>query len=123
MTLPLFDKCKCWSDPSPPPGATCRLCGRVAPGERRHTCHARGCNVVVKPELLMCLTHWRRVPRGIQQAVWSSYRAGQCDDRKPSKAWHDAADAAIGYVARLEGQPVRWAETEALEAFGYKETR
>ena len=71
----------------------------------------------------MCLAHWRRVPRPIQRAVWATYRPGQCDDRSPSAAWHDAADAAIGFVARLEGQPVRPVETGALVALGYKETR
>ena len=88
-----------------------------------HTCHARGCSKPVPPELLMCLAHWRRVPRPIQRAVWATYRPGQCDDRSPSAAWHDAADAAIGFVARLEGQPVRPVETGALVALGYKETR
>jgi hypothetical protein len=48
-----------------------------------------------------------------------TYRPGQCDDKNPSEAWHQAADAAIGFVAALEGQPVRPAEHEALTAFGY----
>ena len=87
---------------------------------REHTCHARGCGVAVAPELLMCLAHWRKVPRSIQRAVWATYRPGQCDDRSPSAAWHDAADAAIGFVARLEGKPVRSVEMEALVALGYK---
>jgi len=91
-----------------------------SPKTIEHTCHARGCNVPVPPERLMCLAHWRRVPKPIQQAVWRSYRVGQCDDRKPSEAWHQAADAAIGFVARAEGQPVRPSEVEALEALGYK---
>jgi hypothetical protein len=91
--------------------------------EPAHTCHARGCNVAVPPELLCCLKHWRMVPRPIQRIVWATYRPGQCDDRNPSRAWHQAADAAIGFVARAEGQPVRPSEVEALEALGYKETR
>ena len=98
MTLPLF--------PSTEP--------------REHTCHARGCDVPVPPEMLMCKPHWRTVPRSIQRIVWATYRSGQCDDRSPSKAWHQAADAAIGFVARLEGQPVRAVETEALAALGYR---
>ena len=94
MTLPLFPS----ETPDPP-----------------HTCHARGCKVVVPPERLMCLAHWRMVPRSIQQAVWRSYRTGQCEDRRPSAAWHQAADAAIGFVARLEKQPVRAVELEAIK--------
>lgn len=84
-----------------------------------HTCHARGCKVAVKPEMLMCFKHWRQVPRGIQRMVWDSYRPGQCDDMKPSAEWHKAADAAIGYVAQLEGQPVRPAEQRVLRGLGY----
>jgi hypothetical protein len=57
------------------------------------------------------------VPKPIQRAVWRAYRPGQCDDKRPSEAWHQAADAAIGFIARLEGQPVRPAEAEALEVF------
>jgi len=102
MTLPLFPS----SEREPP-----------------HTCHARGCGVHVPPELLMCLDHWRKVPRSIQRIVWATYRPGQCDDGHPSAGWHRAADAAIGFVARLEGQQVRPTEVEALEALGYKETR
>jgi hypothetical protein len=68
--------------------------------------------------MLMCRTHWFRVPRLIQRAVWATYRHGQCDDKNPSKAWHVAADAAIGYVAALDGEPVREAEINALKKFG-----
>ncbi len=82
-----------------------------------HHCHARGCTVEVKPEMLMCLRHWRMVPRAIQRAVWAAYRPGQCDDKSPSDAWMRAADAAIGAVASKEGQPLRDVEREAMGAF------
>jgi hypothetical protein len=85
----------------------------------KHHCHARNCSVGCKPECLMCLGHWRRVPRKLQRAVWDSYRPGQCDDRNPSEEWHVAADAAIAYVAILEGLPIRWKEAEALSFYGY----
>lgn len=70
---------------------------------RPHHCHARGCNVLVKPEMLMCLRHWRMVPADLQKQIWATYRRGQCDDKQPSEAWHQAADAAIGAVASREG--------------------
>lgn len=60
-----------------------------------HHCHARGCLVEVAPELLMCRDHWKLVPKRLQVAVWKHYRPGQCDDKAPSEAWHDAADQAI----------------------------
>ena len=118
MTAPA--RCRCWDDPSPPPGARCKLCGRIAPGEPPHTCHARGCRVPVRPTLLMCPQHWRRVPRSIQQAVYKHYRSGQCDDKRPSREWHEAASAAIGYVAILERTgSITVAEALALRAYGY----
>jgi hypothetical protein len=67
-----------------------------------HHCHARNCSTAVPPELLMCAKHWRMVPKPMQQDVWRNYRRGQCDDMRPSRAWHDAADAAITFVAKKE---------------------
>lgn len=83
-----------------------------------HHCHARGCSVQVKPELLMCRKHWFMVPRDIRDAVWRSYRPGQCDDKNPSKDWHTAADAAIGYVAIREELGTSPSERVALARFG-----
>ncbi len=91
--------------------------------ESAHRCHARDCEVPVRPELLMCLKHWMMVPKRIQRLVWAAYRPGQCDDKRPSREWHKAADAAIGYVARFEGRPVTQAESEALASSGYGEAR
>jgi hypothetical protein len=68
----------------------------------------------------MCGAHWRRVPQKIQKAVWRAYRHGQCTDRNPSDAWHEAADAAIGYVASREGEVVRSSEYAALRKFGFE---
>lgn len=79
-----------------------------------HHCHARGCGKHVKPELLMCARHWRAVPRALQAAVWRHYRKGQCDDMQVSREWHQAADAAIGYVAHLEGLALTPNEAKAL---------
>ena len=121
MTAEVAD-CPCWKDANPPAGAKCRLCGRTAPGVSAHMCHARGCRVPVKPTLLMCPDHWRRVPAAIQRAVYATYRHGQCDDKKPSRQWHEAASAAIGYVAIKEKRIVSAAEVVALGALGYMTT-
>lgn len=88
--------------------------------ERRdaHVCHARGCPVHVQPEMLMCKRHWFMVPKRIRDAVWATYRPGQCDDMSPSREWHVAADAAIGFVAMKEKQPTSPNERKALEHFG-----
>lgn len=63
-----------------------------------HTCHIPHCSMAVKPELLMCLMHWRLVPRPLQREVWRYYRPGQCNDQNPSRAYLDAAAAAIAAV-------------------------
>lgn len=85
----------------------------------KHVCHARGCTIPVPPEMLFCRQHWFRVPAKIRRAVWASYRPGQCDDKSPSELWHEAADAAIGYVATLDDQPLLVSEVNALKKFGY----
>lgn len=68
-----------------------------------HLCHARGCNIGCRPEMLMCYGHWRRLPVALQRAVWSAYVPGQCELKPPpSTAWHAAADAAIAAVWQIE---------------------
>ena len=85
-----------------------------------HTCHARLCSVAVPPERLMCKRHWFKVPKKIRDAVWATYRPGQCDDKQPAAEWHRAADAAIAHVALLEKAPVRTVEMDAYRSFGFE---
>lgn len=82
-----------------------------------HTCHARRCKTHCRPVYLMCPRHWRAVPMKLRRAVLATYRKGQCDDKRPSLAWHRAADAAIAAVALSEGCPfgkLRVCEARAL---------
>ena len=54
-------------------------------------CPVGECPKTPKAGHLMCLGHWRLVPRKLQQAVnrtWRNYR----NDRQ---AYHDAKDAAV----------------------------
>ncbi len=69
-----------------------------------HRCHARDCSAVVLPEKLMCGTHWRMVPRVLQEAVLQFYRPGQCDDKRPSRVWLYVARAAVEAVAETEAR-------------------
>ena len=69
-----------------------------------HLCHATACVTPVPPERLMCLPHWRTVPREIQRRVWATYRPGQCDDMNPSPDYCRAARDAVVAVARCEGR-------------------
>ena len=70
-----------------------------------HTCHAIGCKAPCRPDMLLCYPHWKAVPAKLQRRVWDTYRNGQCDDKRPSEAWHEAADAAIAAVALKGGHP------------------
>lgn len=70
-----------------------------------HTCHAEGCSKVVPPKLLMCLRHWRMVPRDLQQAVWALYRPGQEIDKRPTMEYLEVMQEAIDAVAAKEAQP------------------
>lgn len=68
-----------------------------------HTCHAKNCTASVPPEMLMCRKHWYMVPAPLRAKVWAAYRAGQCDDKQPSRAYLLAAGDAIAAVAVQEG--------------------
>lgn len=68
-----------------------------------HLCHAMGCAREVPPALLMCLRHWRLVPREIQRLVWKHYRKGQEIDKRPSKEYLEVMKLAIRSVAEQEG--------------------
>lgn len=70
-----------------------------------HTCHAMRCSARCRPQHLMCARHWRMVPPKLRRRVLTTYRPGQCDDKRPSQDWFEAADAAIAAVALGEGCP------------------
>lgn len=72
--------------PSPHPAAT-------------HACAARGCGTQVPRRLLMCRTHWSKVPADIRASIWLAYRPGQEHDARPSEAYLSAVTEAIQAVA------------------------
>ncbi|MCL2729299.1 MAG: hypothetical protein FWE15_04655 [Actinomycetia bacterium] len=62
------------------------------------TCPVRGCPREIADRFLMCGDHWRMVPRRVQQAVYTAYRAP-----RPDVLLAAARDAAIQHVnERLE---------------------
>lgn len=69
-----------------------------------HLCHAIGCPTAVPPKMLMCLRHWRMVPRRLQADIWATYRTGQEVDKSPSDAYLIAQEAAVNAVAAKEGR-------------------
>lgn len=68
-----------------------------------HHCHATNCSVPVPPEMFMCRRHWFMVSKPQRDAIWDSYRAGQCDDHQPSRRYLVIAKLAVISVARREG--------------------
>jgi hypothetical protein len=62
---------------------------------KKHLCHAADCKTEVAPKFLMCAAHWRRVPRNLQLNVYRHYRAGQEQDKSPTREYLKAAQNAI----------------------------
>ncbi len=71
-----------------------------------HHCHAVGCTVAVPPKMHMCLTHWRMVPKLVQDLIWRHYRPGQEIDKQPSADYIATAFVSISCVAMKEGKPL-----------------
>lgn len=66
---------------------------------KTHRCYARGCHVRIGPELLMCSTHWRIVPKPIQERVWREWRHVQADPKGVlTPEYIEAINAARGAV-------------------------
>jgi hypothetical protein len=70
----------------------------------KHTCHAAGCSASVPPKMLMCLRHWRMVPRDLQRAVWAAYVPGQEQRKDPTREYMVAHHLAVAAVASREGR-------------------
>lgn len=67
-----------------------------------HRCHVSWCKTRCKPEYLMCGVHWAMVPKLLQFEVYRHYRVGQCEDMRPTRAYLEAARAAIASVPKQE---------------------
>jgi len=74
-------------------------------------CYAVQCPNEVPANLLMCIRHWRMVPKEIQVRVWAAYVPGQETRKDPSLLWCMAADDAVAHVAGKEGRTMRPADT------------
>ena len=58
---------------------------------RDHTCHWPGCEVQVPPAMYMCKRHWFKLPKALQNKIWSAYRPGQEITMTPSREYVAAA--------------------------------
>ena len=85
-----------------------------------HHCHATGCDTRVPPEMLMCRRHWFMLPKPMRDAVWRTYRAGQCDDWDISHGYADAARAAVRWIAEREGRTADVSVYDMLDPVRYE---
>jgi hypothetical protein len=69
-----------------------------------HKCHAIDCEVQIAPKLLMCLKHWKMLPKKTQISIWNEYRPGQEVDKKPSFKYLAIQQLAVGEVASQESK-------------------
>lgn len=67
-----------------------------------HTCHAHGCTKRVPPKMLMCLKHWRMVPKFAQDDIWRTYVPGQEVRKDPTNEYMKAQQRAIVFVLMRE---------------------
>lgn len=81
----------------------------------RHTCHAIDCEKSVPPKLLMCLKHWRMVPKAIQILVWQHYVPGQETTKNPTAEYMKVQRKAVIAVARKEGTEIPSFMLDTLE--------
>lgn len=61
---------------------------------RTRECPIKGCAAIHDRSKLMCLAHWRRVPRPLKDELWRAYR----EDGVLSEEYQQARDACISYV-------------------------
>ena len=75
-----------------------------AVGEHRmkHLCHAHGCRKAVPPKLLMCLKHWKMLPKNFQDDIWATYVPGQEIQKNPTKEYLKAQHRAVIMVLMKE---------------------
>ena len=66
----------------------------------QYHCQAEGCQHQVQRGHLMCLPHWRMVPKQLQEAVRAAWRVQRTTNSLQAlRAYMDARREAIGAVA------------------------
>ena len=68
----------------------------------KHLCHAHECKASVPPRMLMCLKHWRMVPKFAQDDIWKNYVPGQEIRKNPTNDYIKAQQRAVVLVLMKE---------------------
>ena len=64
--------------------------------------------------MFMCKKHWFSLPKKLRDAIWATYRPGQCDDMRITHEYAEAARNSVRYVANKEGKT---ADTSIYDMF------
>jgi hypothetical protein len=59
---------------------------------------------MIEPKMLMCIRHWKMLPKPLQALVWHHYRIDQEIDKKPSLEYITVAFVSVSCVALAEGR-------------------
>lgn len=62
-----------------------------------HACHNPSCGRPLPAHLVAHLSAWKALPFALRDAIWTNYRAGQEDDKKPTREYLEALDACIDW--------------------------
>ena len=66
---------------------------------RDHQCHWPGCPRQVPPAMWGCRPHWYQLPPAPRARIWRTYRVGQEEDGRPSKAYLEVAREVQTWIA------------------------
>jgi hypothetical protein len=67
-------------------------------------CPINGCTRNAKPNQMMCLQHWRRVPRALNKAIFETYANGTRDSFRAYRANRAEAIRVVNEKEAINGQ-------------------
>jgi len=66
-----------------------------------HKCPVPTCNKQVQHTHLMCSSHWFKVPKHIQTAIYREYYAGLRRNDHPTLQYTFEVEAALAHIAQI----------------------
>jgi hypothetical protein len=65
---------------------------------QQHHCHWPGCDKQVPPAMWGCKTHWFKLPQGLRNKIWATYRPGQEETKTPSARYLAVANEVQDWI-------------------------
>lgn len=84
---------------------------------RDHHCHWPGCDKQVPPAMWGCKPHWFKLPAGLRNRIWATYRPGQEVNGTPSAAYLKVATEVQQWIRLQQLTPGDRAEVEKFSLF------